>query len=220
MLFPLSRDQLLPLDLADVPATIAEANRIAVADFNAWERARQAAGEAGERAKAAPHHDAGRREDALAAGEEPPEPTELQKRAEAEEARKQAEAAEQVAKRRVCEFYDVIDDEYDPYLDSRRKHAEQAVEPLKGMPEAYLDGWVSARTAVALYQAACDWHNNPNSAAISAGVEDSERLRRRFARELEKQREQKQLRPDSPVDRGVIPLLAALALEAEKEGRS
>jgi hypothetical protein len=64
-----------------------------------------------------------------------------------------------------------------------------------------------------LYEAAKSWHNNPASASVSAGVERTDRLRRRYERELD---EQRGARPVTPVEREVPALLAALTLLAEK----
>jgi hypothetical protein len=65
---------------------------------------------------------------------------------------------------------------------------------------------------MALYRAAKAWHNNPNSASLSAGAAN---FQRSFERSLTAQRKQVALRPNAPVDRKLPDLLAALELELE-----
>lgn len=211
MLFPLSRDQLLPPELEDLPASIVEANRIAAEAMDRVDEAWRKAGELASQAKAAPRFDQLATEAAIAAGEKPPKPTTGRKQAAAEEARKQAEAAEQVAKQRVRELYDRLEDDFPAYRAARRADAEQAVAPLRSMPAEFLELWIAARSALELHHLAEDWHNNPNSAAISPGTERTDRLRQRYQRELERQRG---MRSDGA---SIIERLAGLTAELERE---
>jgi hypothetical protein len=213
MLFPLSRDQLLPPGIEGVSEEAAEANRAARDAFDQTEQAQRKASELAEQAHAAARFDQLATEAALAVGEKPPKPTAERKQAAAQEAKQHAEAAEQVAKQKVRELYDRLEDEFPAYLEARRKDAEQAVEPLRQMPSDYLKSWIEAQSAIALHEDAKRWHNNPGSASLSAGIERNERLRGRYERELADQRG---ARPGTPVERNVPALLAALTLLAEE----
>ncbi len=112
-------------------------------------------------------------------------------------------------------LYDTVEDNYDEFLDARRRAAEEATEPLRVAVATMLDQLAEFRVAHALHDCAAKWHNSPASAALSAGAHAVDSSRRRFARQLDQIRSQTELRPKATIENEIPALLAALALQFE-----
>lgn len=216
MLFPLSDDQLLPPDLPGLPEPVAAANERAHAARREYAERRAEAIELGKQAKAAPRFDELAAEAAIAAGEPPPKPTAAAKAQAAAEAGRVADAAEQVAKTATREVYDVMEDHHADYLEDRRAAYAEARDAITELVPMILARLPRLQTEEGLLRAATDWHNNPNSAALNlAGSADpAEVLQRRYDKALIAART---ARPGSPVERQLVPVLAALAVLLEGE---
>jgi hypothetical protein len=216
MLFPLTRDQLLPPGVPRLPKAIKEANEAAHDAFERWENAKIEAGRAGEKADAAPRFDQMAAEAALAAGEDSPSATVEAKRVRAQEARTHAAAAEQHAKQRVRELYDAVEDNLDAYVEPRRERAEQTAEPVRALVPEFLERLATFRVENELYRVVQSWHNNPNSASLSStGHDPATHLRRQY----EKARARQEVAPrrNAPVPNELPELLAAIDLHIERE---
>lgn len=216
MLFPLSDDQLLPTDLPGLPEPVATANERAHAARREYAERRGEAGELRKQAKAAPRFDELAAEAAIAAGEPPPKPTAAAKDQRAAEAERLADASERVAKTRTRALFDAMEDHHGDYLADRRAAHAEARDAVAELVPMILARLPRLQIEDGLLRAATDWHNNPNSAALNlAGSADPAAvLQRQFDKALIKARS---ARPGSPVERQLVPVLAALAALLEGE---
>ena len=173
LLFQLSEDLLLPRDASNVPAPVAELNERAWAKFEAYLAANKAAGEAAHVAKAAPRHDELAFEAALAADEKPPKQTTPLKREKAEAAKREAAAAEKVAKQSVFDLWNAVEEHQAEYVAGR----EAAYEAVAARPRELLDElastWEAVEREADLLRVARLWHNNVRSAALASNVRSS-----------------------------------------------
>ena len=182
-------------------------------------RRRARANQLADQVRHAPRHDQQAANAAIAAGEKPPPAVAPKRRAEADDAKRVAQAAEHHARVKVRALFDQLEDHQEAWIAVARKRKEDAEAepvpkaPLHEMPRtllAVLKRWQEAELAL---KAACTFVNNANVAAATLAPPDFER---QFERALQRQRERFRENADIPFD--PVELLAALTRIVEAEG--
>lgn len=220
-LFHLSSGLVLPLDLPGLPEPIERANADAHRLLGVLRDAQAAEAVARNQAAAAPRHDALALEAALAAGEKDPKPTADAKAKAAESAAQKVEAAENAAKAAVRRLYDAVEDNLDAYRASREGAYAAETTAIAPALRTLVETFGRAQTEAQLVALARDWHNNPNSAALSTATDGTSQFDREFGRALKRRRDAVAAHlaghgANATIEPKPVPLLAALivALEA------
>jgi hypothetical protein len=217
MLIAIDDRTLLPLGLKDLPKPIEDANNAAHEAIAQLREAERLKAEADQQADAAANFDRHAATAAAEAGEEQPPATEPRKRAAAKDAALAADAALEVARRRVRALYDAIEDHYDDYLSGRQSLAEEAAEPMASAVGDLMDRIIAFRIQNETYQLARSFHNNPNSAALSASNDPATTLRKQYEKALARLRGLHPNRRDGAITNDLPVLLAAITLNNEDE---
>jgi hypothetical protein len=153
-LWQLTIGHLIPREVSDLPAAIAEANAAA---WHSWDRLQAAIADAREAAavaEAAPRHDRVALEAALAADEKAPKPVAPAKSAQADAAKKAAAAADRVAKRDVRVLQDSVAEHYSEYLAVREAAFDAATERPRQLLEEFIASWDQVQTEGSLLREA------------------------------------------------------------------
>lgn len=210
-LFELDDSQIPPPRLPGTPEPVEEAIGRALAARSRLAELQAEARDARAKATAGRRFDALAKEAALDADEPLPKETTPGKEQAAEEAERNAAAAEQHAKQRTSELYDVMQDHHPEYVAALQKVCEDNRSALREHFDALVACYPALERNEELLRLAEGWTNNPASHHLRPTGRDSTAIfDRQYGRALDKARRAAR---SAPVERQPEVLLATLAVE-------